>query len=421
MEFLRTEQIWLVPDDIISGLCHLSKNLWNEANYIVRQEFFRTGKWTRYNTLAGMLKVSENFRELPAATAQQVLRVLDRSWNSFFKACKEWSKNPGKFLGRPKMPGYKQKCGEFVLILTNQQVRIEGGYVVFPKKLDMKVKTRLGDDTNIREIRIIPKGTGYVLEIVYKKKVESLNLDPSRVAGIDFGVRNIVTMANNIGEPPIVIKGGAVKSINQYYNKRRAGLLSTYDRHGIRTGKALQKLTGQRNRKIRDAMHKISRYLINWCIDHNIGTIVIGYNETWKQHADIGRRNNQNFVSIPHYLLAHDIEYKGEEVGIAVKSQEESHTSKCSFLDCEPVEHRNRYAGKRISRGLFRSGKGILMNADVNGALNIIRKAIPEAFKADGIEGVGLHPERVSFKEVCLTVIITINRYKNVTTITEPQ
>ncbi len=412
MNLVRTEQIWLSENNILSELCHYSKNLWNEANYAVRQEFFATGKWIRYNTLAGSLKISENYKSLNAQTAQQILKILDRSWNSFFKAIKEYAKHPEKFFGRPKLPGYKAKDGEFMLVYTNQQVKIENNYIIFPKRLPIKVKTRMEDDTKISEARIIPKGTGYVLEIVYEKKVEPLNLDKDRIVGIDFGLRNIVTIANNIGEKPIVINGGILKSINQFYNKRKAEIQSLYDRQGIKTGTAERKLTEKRNKKIKDAMHKVSRYIINWCIDHNIGTIVIGHNDNWKQEVELGKRNNQNFVSIPYYLLTHDIQYKGEEIGNVVKLQEESHTSKCSFLDNEPIEHREKYMGKRIKRGIFRSAKGILINADVNGSLNIIRKAFSNAFpqgNADGIEGVGLHPRRInvleqktiSFKGVC--------------------
>lgn len=403
MELTRTEQIWLSGNDVLSEQCHFSKNLWNEANYAVRQEFFSTGKWTRYNTLAGNLKASENFKSLNAQTAQQVLKILDRSWKSFFKAIKEWSKHPDKFLSRPKLPGYKEKNGEFMLVYTNQQVKTKDGYVLFPKKLNLKVETRLEDDTKLSEVRIIPKGTGYVLEIVYEKKAEPLNLDKDRIIGIDFGLRNIVTIGNNIGEKPIVIKGGILKSINQFYNKRKAELQSIYNRQGVKTGTAERKLTEKRNRKIKDAMHKISRYIINWCIDNNIGTIVIGYNDAWKQEAELGKRNNQNFVLIPYYLLTHDIQYKGEETGINVVEQEESHTSKCSFLDNESVEHHDSYMGKRIKRGIFRSAKGILINADVNGSLNIIRKAVSEAFpkgSADEIEGVGLHPKRANTKMI---------------------
>ena len=404
MILTRTEQIWLEPNETLSELCHHSKNLWNEANYQVRQEFFLSGKWTRYNTLAGNFKTSENFKSINAQTGQQILKILDRSWKSFFKSIKEYAKHPEKFLGRPKLPGYKEKDGEFMLVFTNQQVKIDDSYLIFPKSIGIdKIKTRLEDSTKINEARIIPKGTGHVLELVYEKSVEPEYQDKERIAGIDFGLRNIITMANNIGEQPIVIKGDVIKSINQFYNKRRAEIQSIYDRQKIKSGSAMLNLTDNRNRKIKDAMHKISRYIVNWCLEHRIGTIVIGHNDNWKQEANLGKRNNQNFVSIPYYILMNQITYKGKESGMNVIEQDESHTSKCSFLDGESVEHHETYLGKRVKRGLFRSAKGILINADVQGALNIIRKAFSNAFpkgNADGIEGVGLHPKRTNIKMI---------------------
>jgi putative transposase len=291
-----------------------------------------------------------------------------------------------------------------LLVFTNQQVKTDNGFLIFPESLGIEpVKTRLGDDTKIREARIIPKGTGYVIEIVYQKESERLNLNSERIIGIDFGLRNIIAIGNNIGDQPIVVKGDVIKSVNQYYNKRRADIQSIYDRQGIKTGPAIEKLTATRNRKIKDAMHKVSRYIINLCKAHNIGTIVIGYNENWKQEAELGRRNNQNFVSIPYYILMNQIKYKAKEAGITVIEQDESHTSKCSFLDNESIEHHDKYMGKRVKRGIFKSAKGILINADVQGALNIIRKAVPKAFMnvhADGIEGIGLHPKRTDIKKI---------------------
>ena len=400
MQIKRTEQICLPPSDNLSDLCHLSKNLFNEGNYIIRQEFIENGKWTRFSTLNDQLNkgVSENYTLLPSQTANRILYTLDKSWKAFFKAIKDWKKNPGKYPGKPSLPHYKPKNGEHILIFTTQQVKIKDGYLLFPKMTGIDpIKTRLGDDTKLKEVRIVPKGIRYVCEIVYEKDVETLDLNPDNVAGIDLGVRNIVTMANNIGEQPIVIKGGFVKSMNQYYNKRRAELKSIYDHQMIKHGSKMRVLTEKRNRKMKDTMHKISRFIINYCIEHDIGTLVIGHNENWKQEVGLGRRNNQNFVSIPYYVLIHDLNYKGEEVGMQVMEQEEAHTSKCSFLDGESIEHHESYAGKRIKRGIFRSAKGILINADVQGALNIIKKAIPKAFSqenADEIEGVGLHPKR---------------------------
>jgi putative transposase len=395
----RTEQIHLQPSSSLSRLCHHSKNLYNQANYIVRQALLKTGKWTRYQELAGELKNSESYKALPAQTAQQTLKTLDRSWKAFFRATKEWKKNPNKFLGRPKMPGYKEKNGEHLLIFTNQQCRItKGGEIKFPKKADLKIRirTRLDDKTPLREIRIVPRGWGYVLEVVYHKTVEPQKLDRDKIAGVDLGLRNTVTMVNNIGLEPIAVKGGALKSINQYYNKERARLQSVYDRQGIKTGHRLQKLTERRNRKIHDFFHKLSRGMVEWCVGHDVDTIVVGYNGGgWKQSPRLGRRNNQNFVQIPFQKLLQQVRYKAEEAGITVLVREENHTSKCSFLDLEPLEHREQYSGRRISRGLFRSSKGVVINADVNAAYNIIRKAFPEAF-ADGIEGAGLHPARMA-------------------------
>jgi putative transposase len=390
----RTEQIWMKPNKTLSWLCHLSKNLYNEGNYLIRQEFFNNGKWIRYNALYHILKTSNNYHQLPAQTSQQVLKILDRSWTSFFKAIKEWKNNKSKFKARPKPPGYKPKNGEFLLVLTNQQVKLEDKILRFPKKVGLEIKTRLSKDTDIRDVRVVPKGVGYALEIVYNKKINPKTLNKDRIIAIDLGVRNLVTVVNNNGLTPFVIKGGVVKSINQYYNKDRARIQSMYDRQGIRAGKRMHRLINKRNKKLYDYFHKISKQLLEFCVRNDIGRIVIGYNPDWKQKCQIGKRNTQNFVTIPYYTLVHQLIYKAEEQGIMVMKQEENHSSKCSFLDNEPIRYHDNYLGKRISRGLFKSKEGIIINADVNGAYNILKKAVPNAFMANGIEAVGLQPIR---------------------------
>ncbi len=397
MNIIRTEQIRINQTPELSSLCHLSKNLYNEANYLIRQEFINNGLWIRYGQLCGILKVSENYKAFPAQSAQQTLKLLDKSWVSFFAATKEYAKHPEKFMGRPKMPRYKEKDGEHILVFTNQQVKIKDGILIFPGKLPLEVKTRLSDETNLREVRIIPRGANYICEIVYEKISEDGYINRrwyaknKNIAGIDSGLRNVVTIANNIGLKPIVIKGGVLKSTNQFYNKNRAQLQSIYDLQGIKHGARMDNLTDWRNAKIKTVMHIISKKVVSYCVENNIGTIVIGKNDGWKQEANMGKKNNQNFVQIPHFKLIQMILYKAEEQGIDVRLQQESHTSKCSFLDDESVEHHEQYAGKRVSRGLFVSSTGKIINADVNGALNIIKKAVPNAF-AKGIEGVRLHP-----------------------------
>ncbi|MFX0122523.1 MAG: RNA-guided endonuclease InsQ/TnpB family protein [Candidatus Hodarchaeota archaeon] len=394
MKVTHTEQIWIKPQKTFSWFCHLSKNLYNEGNYLIRQEFFNHGKWIRYNSLYHMLKTSNNYQQLPAKTAQQVLKVLDRSWKSFFGAIKEWKKDNSKFKGRPKPPRYKPKNGEFMLVFTNQQMKLKGNVLTFPKKASFQLKTRLQDKTDFREVRIIPKGVGYVVEIVYQEEVHPKPLNKDNIIAIDLGVHNLITMVNNNGHKPFVIKGGVIKSINQYYNKERARIQSTYYRQGIKTGKALQKLTNRRNKKINDYFHKTSRKIIEYCVLKDIGTVVIGYNPDWKQNCHLGKRNTQNFITIPYYKLIKQLEYKAKEQGITVIIQEENYSSKCSFLDNEPIEHHNKYLGRRITRGLFKSHEGTIINADVNGAYNILKKAFLNAFDADRIEDVGLHPIR---------------------------
>ncbi|MHA2033247.1 MAG: RNA-guided endonuclease InsQ/TnpB family protein [Candidatus Kariarchaeaceae archaeon] len=379
----------------LSELCHLSKNLYNEGNYYIRQELFKNDKWIQYNSLYHLLKSSENYQKLPAQSAQQILKILNRSWKSFFRGIKIWKKGESGFPGKPRLPKYKSKNAEFILVFTNQQVKIRNNVLILPRKVGFEVKTRLPDTVDIREVRILPKGVGYLLEVVYKKQIHPKLQTKTNILAIDLGVRNLITAVNNNGLKPFVIKGGVTKSINQYYNKEKARIQSTYNRQGIKTGKKLERLIDKRNKKLYDYFHKASRVVIDYCLTNDFGTIVIGYNPKWKHKCKIGKRNTQNFVTIPYLKLVQQIEYKAEEQGITIVKQEESYSSKCSFLDCEILSHHDNYIGKRICRGLFQSRKGIIINADVNGGYNILRKAVLNAFNADRIEDVGLHPSRL--------------------------
>ncbi len=242
-------------------------------------------------------------------------------------------------------------------------------------------------------MRIVPLGVCYKIEIVYEKEEADLKLNKDNVLSIDLGLNNLITAVNNKGLKPFVVKGRVVKSINQYYNKQLARYRSVENRKGnFCDTKRIQKFHVRRNNKICDVFHKLSRVIVNYSKDHDIGTIVIGYNEGWKQNANLGRKNNKNFVQVPFSDLVQKIFYKATLFGIAVRLQDEPYMSKCSFLDREPIEKRNVYAGKRISRGLFRSANGTIINADVNASYNIMRKAVPNSIVEDGIEGVRLHP-----------------------------
>ena len=398
---LLTERIILktnkqIPKQHLSYLCHIAKNLYNEANYQIRQNFLKKKTWIRYNELYQKIKSSENYKLLPAQTSQQILRFLDRNWKSFFRTLKVWKKDPEKFSSRPRIPKYKRKDGEFVVIFTNQQCKIKNGWLHFPKKSRLSpIRTRITN--HLHQVRIIPRGEKYVIEIIHEKEPIDLKLNGNRIVGIDLGLNNLVTVVNNAGLEPFIIKGGIVKSINQYYNKQLAKLRSIKSKQGYKFEmKRIQRLTLKRNNKIMDVFHKISRKIIQYCIEDDFGRIIIGYNQGWKQKIKMGRRTNQNFVQVPFLNLVKMIQYKALLVGMNVELVDESHTSKCSFLDGESIEHHEHYAGRRVKRGLFKTRSAKLINADVNGAYNIIKKAVPKAFdKVDGIEAFGVTPVSV--------------------------
>jgi len=373
--------------------------LYNEANYLVRQAYFNQKKWLQTHRFRPELYNSPNFQQLPLSSAQKVLQLVDKAWKSFFTASADWKVHPEKYFQQPRIPKYKNKNGQFQIAFKKKQVTFTNGVLMLPQITGVQVKQRLATPASLIGVRIIPKGVGYVMEIIWLKSVPSVpNYAPLHIAGIDIGLTNLITMVNNVGEEPIVIKGGVVKSINHYYNKGRARLQSVYARQKIKTGKKMRKLSDKRNKKIESYFHEASRYIITWCETNDIDTIVIGRNKKWKHRIDLGKKVNQNFVSIPFDRLIHMIQYKAQDVGIRVLLSREDYTSKSSFLDGEPITRHSNYSGKRISRGLYCSKNGILINSDVNGAYNIIKKAVPDAFSKwkvdDGIKGVWLHPVR---------------------------
>ncbi len=377
--------------------CLKSKNLYNYANYLIRQQFFYLETFLPYdgreNSLYFQVKNHEIYKALPAQTAQQTLLKLEDNWHAFFAAMREWKADPSRFLGMPKPPKYKEKNGRFTAFFTSQQCRVVDGHIRFPK-------STLYIDTvilkHVHEVRIVPEGGQYKIEIVYEYDVPALRSpEPKRIASIDLGLNNLATMTNNIGEQPIVINGRITKSMNHYYNKKRAKLMRYVGSRG--TSARLDKLAVKRNHKIGDQMHKASRYMVNWCIDRDIDTIVVGKNDGWKQGINIGKRNNQQFVGIPFEMLLQKLAYKCADAGIRFVETTEAYTSKCSFLDGESIAPHDAYKGCRVKRGLFRSANGTMINADVNGSYNILRKAFPDAaWIARGDTRCALHPARIT-------------------------
>ncbi len=358
------------------------------------------------------MKKHEAYKALPAKVAQQVLKQVDHDWDAFFKAIKAYKQDPSKFRACPKIPQYKDKAkGRNLLVYTLQA--LEGGQskkgiagLIKPSGLSLTVKTQ---QKYINQVRIVPRSSFYVVEVVYEHEQPRSAVDPAYYAGIDIGLDNLVALTSNQpGFVPVLVNGRPLKSVNQYYNKRRAELQSKLGRTG--TTKRMERLTTTRNRRIEHYLHTASRWIIDDLVAHGIGTLVIGKNDRWKQEANMGKRTNQNFVSIPHARFIQMITYKAELVGIRVIVTEESYTSKASFLDRDemPVYDPNqkaqpKFSGKRIKRGLYRAADGTLINADCNGSGNIIRKVAPDAFQqSEGVEdGNGhkpvVHPVRLSF------------------------
>lgn len=391
----KNNPVWKLIDE----LCWKSKNVYNYANYIIRQEFIKNNKWIRYNELAKIVKDSEPYKDLGSNVGQQTLKLLDQNWKSFFSAIKDWNKNKEKYLGRPKLPKYKNvQNGRFVLVIDNIKCSIKDGLLRFSWKplrsLNNKIKTNA--QGKLMQIRFIPRGNNYVLEIVYEIDIPETNKVQKNIIGIDIGLDNLATVSNNIGLQPFIINGKPLKSMNQFYNKEKAKLQSDLKlRHDKNWSNKLQRLTDKRNNKIDDYIHKASKKVVDWCIQNNIDTVVVGKNKNWKQESKMSKKVNQNFVGIPHDKFIQKLKYKCENVGINFIETEESYTSGTSFLDGEEPNKNNYNKGRRVSRGMFKSNGGELINADLNGAYQITKKVFPNAF-ANGIEGVGLHPVRLN-------------------------
>ena len=378
----------------IDAAAFASKNVYNATLYIVRQVFIGEGEYLNYNTMDKIMKKHEAYRALPTKVAQMVVKQVHEAWVSFFEACKEYREHPEKFTGRPRLP--KDKTSGRNLLQYNMQAvsrgkRTRDRGIIKPSQLGITVKTRQ-DPKAINEVRIAPKKGYYVVEIVYTKEEKQGELNKEYIAGIDMGVNNLLALTSNKpGFQAVVVNGRPVKSVNQYYNKKRAELQKEHGRKG--STRRMEHLTTKRNRRIEQYMHTASKRVIDILVKEGIKTLVIGKNDGWKQEANMGKQNNQNFVQIAHAKLIAMLTYKAELVGIKVKLTEESYTSKASFLDLDelPVydetrKEKPKFSGKRMKRGLYRASDRRLINADVNGSYNIIRKVSPNAFGTEGVE-----------------------------------
>ena len=374
----------------IKELCHSAKNLANEAIYNVRQYYFTEGKFLKYEKNYVLLKNSLNYKTLNSNMAQQILKEVDGSFKSFFGLLK--LAKQGKYAFKDcKLPNYLPKDGYTTLVIGF--VRLNGNKLILPfsnsfKKTHKPVEITIPPillDKKVKEIRIIPKAHARFFEIQYTYEAECVqrNLNKNNALALDLGINNLVTAVSNNGRS-FIIDGRRLKSINQWFNKENARLQSIKDKQhfGKKTTNRQKAIARDRNNKVNDYMSKAARKVIDYCIANDIGTLVAGYNVTFQRNSHIGKQNNQNFVNIPYGLLRDKLSYLCELNDITYVEQEESYTSRSSFWDKDDIPVYNddnpkeyQFSGNRIHRGMYKTARGIKFNADINGALNIMRKS----------------------------------------------
>lgn len=378
--------------DYCDSICFNSKNLYNIANFYIRQCYFGLPKNPS----------DRNDNEINVINSlNDKLNIINNNKIDTFNKRKDYNHKDGrKKKTQPKLPKYAKKDGRKIVIHTNQSCKIKQNkdgvnYVTFPKtNLILELGNAPLKSDKLKEVRIIPNSNYYTIELVLSvpKSVVIVTKETSnRIIGIDLGVDNFATISNNIGISPIIIKGKELKTKNQFYNKQRAYYYSLLrmgknSNQGKFTSKRLNNIDSNRYAYIKDFFHKKSKDIVNYCVLNNIDTIVIGKNKGWKSNIEMRKNDKQNFINIPYNLFISILTYKANEKGILLIEQEESYTSKASFLDNDEIptygeeETKYKFSGRRISRGLYKTRKGIIINADVNGSLNIIRKSFKEAF-----------------------------------------
>ena len=393
MKVQRVEQIVIKKNHpkfkVIDKMCFHSKNLYNEANYVLRQEFIENNNYVSYQVMNKEFKTHENYKLCMSQPANCTLRVLDKNWKSYFSAIKDWQKHPSKYLGMPRLPKYLPKDGRFNWMIPNNSCLYdtENGEVYFRLRILQGYNWKSRCLGRLIQVRFVPRNDYYVMEVIYEADVPEDSNISTRIASIDIGVDNLVTIVNNFDVSPFIVNGKPLKAINQYYNKQKAKMQSDLmKRNGKHWSKNLEALTTKRHQRVKNYLHNTSAIVIKWCIENNVDTLVVGKNDSWKQD----KKHMQNFTDIPYEMLLGQLQYKCENVGIKYIETEESYTSGTSFLDGELPIKENYNSNRRIQRGLFQA-KETLINADVNGSLQIMKKVFPDSLTGYGI-GVNLTP-----------------------------
>ena len=379
--------------NILRELCRIAKNLTNQAIYNVRQHYFQEKQYLRYEANYHEMKSCQNYKLLNSNIAQQTLKDVDAMFKSFFSLIK--LAKQGKYNFRHiKLPNYLAK--NYYSNLAISQIRLrKDNFLTIPfsnafkqkyegiKKIQIKIPQVL-EDKKIKEIRIIPKFNARFFEIQYTYEIqeEEIKLNINNALAIDLGVNNLCTCVTNTGKS-FIIDGRKLKSLNQFFNKQNAKLRSIKDKQSIeRQTKQQYLIFNKRKNRVNDYINKACRYIINYCLSNDIGTLVIGYNQSFQCKANLGKKNNQIFTHLPFGKIREKLEYLCKRYNINYILQEESYTSKASFFDNDELPIYNadnpqtyEFSGKRVKRGLYRTKNNYLFNADCNGALNILRKS----------------------------------------------
>lgn len=394
-------------------LCQLSNNLYNVALYNIRQYFFNQKLFLTYESNYHECKDNENYTMLQAGVAQQTLKVADRSFKSFFNLLKKCKTGDYRYHD-VRIPHYRKKGGYFNLILSTNAISVKNGYFKLPISREYrKAHPNMEDilipypdrlnDAELKEVRICPYDNGryFKIQYVYHWYKEEVNVNPANIMAIDLGVENLATCTSNVGTP-FIMDGRKLKSINQYWNKEKARLQSIAMKQGQRTTHRINHITAKRNNQVKDIIKKSARYIINNCIEHQIGTLIVGYNKDFKRSVNIGKVNNQNFVQIPLGDFRQQLEFLCWTYSIEYIEQEEGYTSKSSFIDNDILPeykaeqpYLGRFSGKRIYRGLYQSADGTVINADVNGSANIGRKCKQNFTIEELSSGLLTSPKRI--------------------------
>lgn len=412
--------------EILRRMSRLSKNLYNRHLYEVRQYFFNNGEYLNYYNTYNRIKDNENYEELPSQVAQQTMKQVDHGFKSFFKLVEK--KQEGKYNEQVNIPSYLDRNDFYLLDFPRQSFQLKEDYirVGVPKQFreehgfdrkEIRIPFTYDEvkEKDIKRLQILPQKNAEYFEyrIIYEQEQETVDTEKSRFLSLDLGVENLATGVDHSGRS-FILDGRQLKSINRWYNKRRAKLQSIKDKQGIEEEtQRMYRLRKKRENKIHDYLNKAVKALVDYAVEHKIEAVYVGDGKGWKQQVRMGDRNNQNFVQIPFDKFKQKLKHKLEEKGIDFELVDEAYTSKCSFLDEETIENHDEYEGSRAERGLFQSSDGTEINADVNAAANIARKATgkpkSELFSSDnGVESVVTTPPRIrkpEFNQVKTVVV----------------